>query len=104
MNQEWRFPILNSLTLDFPFGDLRFPGIQGAFFGDIGSSWLENQERDPGTWGSYGVSFRTSLGAPLVLRFDIGRRYRIGELPPITFSGDERFNSTFFDFFFGFNY
>jgi hypothetical protein len=104
LNQEWRFPILNSLTLDFPFGDLRFPGIQGAFFGDIGSSWLEDQERERGTWGSYGVSFRTSLGAPLVLRFDIGRRFRIGATPPITFNGDESFNSTFFDFFFGFNY
>jgi hemolysin activation/secretion protein len=104
LNQEWRFPILNSLSLDFPFGDLRLPGVQGAFFADAGSSWLEQQEPERGTWGSYGVSFRTSLGAPLVLRLDIGKRYRIGAPPPVTFGGNEHFNSTFFDFFFGFNY
>ncbi|HSL68872.1 MAG TPA: hypothetical protein VK864_01455, partial [Longimicrobiales bacterium] len=104
LNQEWRFPILNTWSLGFPFGELRLPGVQGALFADAGSSWLDTQDRPRGTWGSYGISFRTSLGAPLVLRLDVGRRYRVGARPPVNFSGDERFGDTFVDFFFGFNY
>jgi outer membrane protein assembly factor BamA len=104
LNQEWRFPILHGLSLDFPFGTLRLPGIQGATFADVGSSWLESQTRARGTWGSYGLGFRTSLGAPLVLRLDVGRRFRTGALPPVVFGNGERFNDTFVDFFFGFNY
>ncbi|MEX2281076.1 MAG: hypothetical protein WEE89_01180 [Gemmatimonadota bacterium] len=104
LSQEWRFPILQSLSLTFPFGELRLPGIQGAFFADAGSSWLDTQSKPRGTWGSYGMGFRTSLGAPFVLRMDVGRRYRIGAPPPVLFSGREQFNDTFVDFFFGFNY
>ncbi len=104
VNQEWRFPILNSLSLTFPFGDLRLPGIQGAVFADAGSSWLDTQSSPRGTWGSYGLGFRTSLGAPFVLRMDVGKRYRIGAPPPVVFNGRERFGDTFVDFFFGFNY
>jgi len=103
VNQEWRFPLLHGLALAFPFGQLRFPGIQGALFVDAGSSWLESQKPE-GTWGSYGLGFRTSLGPPLVLRLDVGRRFRIGELPPVLFDPDEDFGDTFVDFFFGFNY
>jgi hypothetical protein len=104
LNQEWRFPILNGLSLNFPFGDLRLPGVQGAFFADAGSSWLESQARPGGTWGSYGLGFRTSLGPPFVLRMDVGRRFRMGALPPVVFGNGERFGDTFVDFFFGFNY
>jgi hypothetical protein len=104
VNQEWRFPLLHSLSLAFPFGDLRLPGIQGALFADVGSSWLETMSKPEGTWGSYGSGFRMSLGAPLVLRLDVGKRFRIGGLPPVIFSGGEGFNDTFVDFFFGFNY
>jgi hypothetical protein len=102
VNQEWRFPILHGLALAFPIGTLRLPGIQGAFFADAGTSWLENDE-PTGVWGSYGTAFRMSLGAPLVLRLDIGRRYYSGELPPVTFNGHD-FNDTFVGFFFGFNF
>jgi hypothetical protein len=104
LNQEWRFPILHSVGLAFPFGELRLPGVQGAFFTDVGSSWLEHQRGPDGTWGSYGVGFRSSFGPPLVLRLDIGRRFRIGSPPPVLFRGDRRFNDTFVDLFFGFNY
>ena len=104
LNQEWRFPILHSLSLTFPFGDLRLPGIQGAFFADAGSSWLDTQSKPPGTWGSYGMGFRTSLGAPFVIRMDVGKRFRVGAPPPVVFGRGERFNDTFVDFFFGFNY
>ena len=44
-------------------GDLRLPGVQGALFADVGSSWLESMEKPEGTWGSYGAGFRMSLGA-----------------------------------------
>ncbi|HUF70322.1 MAG TPA: hypothetical protein VMM79_16865 [Longimicrobiales bacterium] len=104
VNQEWRFPLLDGLSLAFPFGTVRLPGVQGAFFADIGSSWLESQSRAEGSWGSYGVGFRSSLGAPLVLRLDIGRRFKVGDPPPVIFPGGSRFNDTFVDFFFGFNY
>jgi hypothetical protein len=104
VNQEWRFPILHSIGLQFPFGTMRLPGIQGGLFADIGSSWLEHQSRPEGTWGSYGVGFRSSFGPPLVLRLDVGRRFRIGSLPPVIFRSDDTFSSTFVDFFFGFNY
>ena len=103
LNQEWRFPIMHGLAIAFPFGTMRFPGIQGAFFGDAGSSWLEDQ--DPaGTWGSYGMGFRTSLGAPLVLRLDVGRRFAWGDKPPVRLPTGEEFGDTFVDFFFGFNF
>jgi outer membrane protein assembly factor BamA len=103
VNQEWRFPILNRIDLAFPFGSLRLPGIQGATFFDAGSSWLKD-EKMRGIWGSYGLGFRTSLGAPLVLRLDVGKRYASNEAPPVVFRGGERFNDTFVDFFFGFNF
>jgi hypothetical protein len=104
VNQEWRFPLLHSLSFTFPFGDLRLPGIQGALFGDIGSSWLESMSKPEGTWGSYGAGFRMSLGAPFVLRLDVGKRFKLGSEPPIIFGNGERFKDTFVDFFFGFNY
>ena len=104
VNQEWRFPVLDGLSLAFPVGTLRLPGVQGALFADIGSSWLENQAGSGGAWGSYGVGFRSSLGPPLVLRLDVGRRFRTGAPPPVIFGGGKGFNDTFVDFFFGFNY
>ncbi|CAN5670848.1 basic secretory protein-like protein [soil metagenome] len=103
VNQEWRFPLLHGLAFGFPIGTLRLPGVQGAFFADAGSSWLEGQPAAP-IWGSYGTSFRMSLGAPLVLRLDVGRRFRNGDLPPVRFGRDRTFNDTFVDFFFGFNF
>ncbi|HXE81148.1 MAG TPA: hypothetical protein VNK41_10380, partial [Vicinamibacterales bacterium] len=104
VNQEWRFPLLNGMNLAFPFGTLRLPGVQGAIFTDLGSSWLESQDGAGGSWGSYGVAFRMSLGPPLVLRLDVGRRYRIGDPPPVIFGGGDGFNDTFVDFFFGYNF
>jgi hypothetical protein len=105
LNQEWRFPLLHGLAFGFPIGTLRLPGVQAAFFADAGSSWLEGQQ-PPGIWGSYGTGFRMSLGAPLVLRLDVGRRFRSGDPPPVVFgrNRDGRFNDTFVDFFFGFNF
>ena len=103
LNQEWRFPILDGVALGFPFGTVRLPGIQGGLFTDVGQSWVEGEEAE-GTWGSYGLGLRTSLGGALVLRLDIGRRFRMGELPPVRFDRGEEFGDTFTDFFFGYNF
>ncbi|HUP90533.1 MAG TPA: DPP IV N-terminal domain-containing protein, partial [Longimicrobiales bacterium] len=49
VNQEWRFPLLHALSFAFPFGNVTLPGIQGAVFADIGSSWLESMKKPEGT-------------------------------------------------------
>ena len=103
LNQEWRFPLLTGLAVGFPFGTLRLPGIEGALFTDMGSSWLEGQSAD-GLWGSYGTAFRSSLGGMLVLRMDVGRRFAKGTRPPVIFGTGEKFRDTFVDFFIGFDY
>jgi len=100
VNQEWRFPITHGIAFAFPFGTIRFPGIQGGLFVDMGQVWLE--DRDPrGVWGSYGLGLRMPIIFPLVLRLDIGRRFKTGDLP----SGKiQDFHGTEVDFFIGFNY
>ena len=103
MNTEWRFPLINSLALNLPVGNITFPGIQGALFTDLGSSWLEGQSPE-GSWGSYGFGFRWGIGYPLILRLDVGKRYRIGDEPPLFFNSNRSFDDGFVDFFFGFNF
>ncbi len=99
-NAEWRFPLLHGLALAFPFGTIRFPGIQAAPFFDVGQVWLE--DRDPlGVWGSWGIGFRMPILFPLVLRLDVGKRFSSGDLPTGLIRG---FDRTEVDFFIGFNY
>ncbi len=102
LNQEWRFPLLHGIGLDFPFGRLTLPGIQGALFADLGSSWLERQQPD-GAWGSYGGALRMPLGGPFVVRFDIGRRFALGDRPPLVFRRSS-FDHHFATLFIGFDY
>ena len=101
-NLEWRFPLTDFLTIGFPFGAARFPGVQGAVFVDVGRVWAP-ATAERGSLGSTGFGFRFPLAAPLVLRLDTGWRFRSGDwtrygLPP--HSRTKRF----VDFFFGFNY
>lgn len=100
VNTEWRFPILHGIALAFPFGTVRFPGVQGGLFVDAGEIWLENRSPQ-GVWGSYGLGLRMPILFPLVLRLDIGRRFKWGDLPTYAF---EDFYGTDVDFFFGFNF
>lgn len=101
-NAEWRFPILNYLSIGFPIGDLRFPGIQGAAFADGARVWSEHTE-SRGILGSYGLGLRMSLGPPLVLRFDYG--YRFGQEADNAYSLPRRNRaSRFASLWFGFNY
>jgi hypothetical protein len=101
-NAEWRFPITDFLSIGFPFGEARFPGVQGALFCDLGRAWTA-ASLDRGVLGSSGLGLRMPVGPPLVLRLDLGYRFHEGEVAgyslPTTSQG-----SRFVDFFFGFNY
>ena len=102
LNAEYRFPITEFLTIGFPFGAARFPGVEGALFVDYGRAWSRNTT-NRGVLGSSGLGLRMPIGPPLVLRLDLG--YRLGSpnfdaygLPASTH------NRRFVDFFFGFDY
>ncbi|HEY2824717.1 MAG TPA: hypothetical protein VGI83_04160, partial [Gemmatimonadales bacterium] len=100
INAELRFPIADFVSIGFPFGELRFPGLQGAFFSDFGSAGTAFTDQR-GALGSSGLGLRMPLGV-LVLRLDLGYRWELGDVTgyPIT-SADGR---KFADFFFGYNY
>ncbi|MGD8727847.1 MAG: hypothetical protein PVH40_09390, partial [Gemmatimonadales bacterium] len=101
-NNELRFPLTNHVTLGFPFGDMRFPGVQGALYADLGGAWTPNAV-GRSVIGSGGFGFRLPLAYVVVLRLDMGWRFAFGDtfgysIPPV----EE--NRWFVDFFFGFNY
>lgn len=99
-NAEYRFPVANFVTLGFPVGPLRLPQIQGAVFNDLAQAWYKGgYERN--VLGSAGLGFRTALGAGLVLRVDLGRRYVIGESSS---PRDDVRPGRFTDFFLGYNF
>jgi hypothetical protein len=100
-NTEWRFPITNYVTLGFPFGAIRFPQIQGAFFADVGQAWTRGNF-DERILGSGGIGFRMALLPGIVLRTDIGRRFSLRA--PGNDPNAEAYRSRFVDFFIGYNY
>src|SRR5207245_975524 len=81
----------------FPFGVARFPGVQGALFCDLGSATTATA-LDRGTLGSTGLGLRMSLGAPLVLRLDLGYRFHAGDISGYALPSGSR-GSRFVDFF-----
>ena len=101
-NAEYRFPITDFLTIGFPFGIARFPGVQGALFFDYGRAWSE-ASTDRGLLGSSGLGLRMPIGPPLVLRLDLGYRFGSGNRDAYSLPPSSR-GSRFVDFFFGFNY
>ncbi|MBS1271877.1 MAG: Protein TolB [Candidatus Marinimicrobia bacterium] len=90
-NNELRFPLMDQIGVQFPFGGIGFRQVRGALFVDAGNAW-ENEY--PGFRGSFGLGIRVNLGGVLVLRYDIGRR------TDFTSIGD----GTFYQFFFGWDY
>ena len=100
VNAEWRFPLTDYLSFGFPFGEWRFPGIQGALFADIGRAWTPSTTQR-GWLGAYGLGMRMNLGFPLVLRLDFGWRYGAGS--SYALPNDYR-GTRFVAFWFGFNY
>ena len=102
VNAEYRFPILDFLTIGFPFGAARFPGVQGALFLDYGRAWSATTA-NRGVLGASGLGLRMPVGPPLVLRLDLGYRLGTTDLDPYGLPASTR-NRRFVDFFFGFNY
>jgi hypothetical protein len=102
VNAEYRFPITDFLTIGFPFGAARFPGVQGALFVDYGRAWSRTSTRR-GVLGASGLGLRMPIGPPLVLRLDLGYRLGTSELDFYGLPASTR-NRRFVDFFFGFNY
>jgi hypothetical protein len=102
VNQELRFPLLSHVTLGLPFGDLRFPGVQGALFVDFGGAW-NSPSVGRSVLGSGGFGFRLPFGYAFVLRLDMGWRFAFGETFGYAIPSPET-DRWFTDFFFGFNY
>ena len=102
LNAEWRFPITDFMSIGFPFGTVRFPGMQAALFVDRGRAWTP-ETRGRGTLGSMGVGLRMPVAPPLVLRLDTGYRLTSGDVSGYALPRGAR-DRRFVDFFFGFNY
>ncbi|MBI4421318.1 MAG: PD40 domain-containing protein [Gemmatimonadetes bacterium] len=102
LNQELRFPIVDFLSLGFPFGEVRFPGVQGALFVDVGGAWSAGSA-DRGLLGAAGLGLRMPVAYPLVLRLDLGYRFEMGAASGYGLPPSSR-GRKFIDFFFGFNY
>ena len=103
-NAEWRFPITNFVTVGFPFGAIRFPQVQGAFFNDLGQAWYD-EAYSPRVLGSAGMGFRTAILPGLVLRLDVGNRYTPNPgASPLAGRDPGFYRGRFVDFFFGYNY
>jgi len=102
VNAEYRFPILDFLTIGFPFGAARFPGVQGALFVDYGRAWSKTTT-GRGVLGASGLGLRMPVGPPLVLRLDFGYRLGTTDVERYGLPASTR-NRRFVDFFFGFNY
>ncbi len=88
---EVRFPLINDLIIAFPPAAMRFRGIRGALFHDMGTTW---DNRWTGWKGSFGASIRLALGYLVVLRLDFSRTHNFRWIS----------NRTRTDFFFGWNF
>lgn len=97
---EWRFPITDFVTLGFPFGAVRFPQVQGAFYNDLAQRWSSGAY-DGRVLGSAGIGFRMALIPGFVFRVDVGKRYSVGGSAVDT--GDY-YRRRYVSFFYGYNY
>ncbi|MBR9977241.1 MAG: PD40 domain-containing protein [Bacteroidetes bacterium] len=92
-SHELRFPVLDRVGFDFPFGAITLGVLRGALFFDAGNSWDSSYGE---TLGSIGGGLRFSLFGVFVLRYDIGKRI---EDNFTRLQGD-----TFHQFFFGWDF
>ncbi len=92
-SHELRFPLLDRVGFDFPFGSINLGVLRGALYFDAGNSW---DGEYGSTLGSIGGGLRFSLFGVLVLRYDIGKRI------------EENFtklqDGLFYQFFFGWDF
>jgi len=91
LNNELRYPLIDNLSIGFPFGKISFHAIRGALFFDAGNAWEDKFDQ---LYGSFGIGARISLGYVMVLRFDISRTTDFKKIS----------KKTDFDFFFGWNF
>jgi len=92
LNNELRFPLIEDLSIRFPFGGIGFQSIRGAVFVDAGNAW---ETKYHGLFGSFGFGMRVALGYVTVLRFDFARKTDFRNFTA---------NNYNFDFFFGWNF
>ncbi|MFQ5602390.1 MAG: peptidase MA family metallohydrolase [bacterium] len=76
INNELRFPFIDRFLLGFPFGGLGFNAIRGATFLDFGQAWDRDYQFNE-ILGSLGFGLRLRIGGFLVLRYEIGRKFKI---------------------------
>ncbi|MCK4223682.1 MAG: PD40 domain-containing protein [candidate division Zixibacteria bacterium] len=91
LNNELRYPLIDNLSIGFPFGKISFHAIRGALFFDAGNAWEDEFDQ---LYGSFGIGARISLGYIMVLRFDISRTTDFKKIN----------KKTDFDFFFGWSF
>jgi hypothetical protein len=91
LSNELRYPLIDNLSVGFPFGKVSLSAIRGALFFDAGNAW---EDRFDQLYGSFGIGARISLGYIVVLRFDFSRRTDFKRIS----------SHTDFDFFFGWNF
>lgn len=91
LSNELRYPLIDNLSIGFPFGKISFQAIRGALFFDAGNAWEDKFDQ---LYGSFGIGARLSLGYVIVLRLDVSRRTDFKKVNP----------KTDFDFFFGWNF
>jgi Tol biopolymer transport system component len=91
LNNELRYPLIDNLSIGFPFGKISLQAIRGALFFDAGNAWENEFDQ---LFGSFGIGARISLGYVVVLRLDVSRRTDFNKISP----------DTDFDFFFGWNF
>ena len=91
ISNELRYPLIDNLSIGFPFGKMSFQAIRGALFFDAGNAWEDEFDQ---LYGSFGIGARISLGYVMVLRFDVSR----------TTDFETISKKTDFDFFFGWSF
>lgn len=90
---ELRFPLIDQITIRFPFLTMNLFEFRGATFLDMGNAWDTKYNQ---TLGSVGFGVRMNLLGVLVLRYDIGKKIE---------DGFRRFQSgLFYQFFFGWDF
>jgi len=90
---EFRFPLIDQISLKFPFLTVNLYEFRGATFFDIGNAWDVKYKE---TLGSIGFGLRMNLFGVLVLRYDIGKR--------IEDSFRRLQDRMFYQFFFGWDF
>ncbi|MGB9664162.1 MAG: hypothetical protein ACPL25_04465 [Ignavibacteria bacterium] len=90
---ELRFPLIDQVTIKFPFLTMNLFEFRGATFFDMGNAWDIKYNQ---TLGSIGFGIRMNLFGVIVLRYDIGKKIE---------DGFRRFQDRlFYQFFFGWDF